>query len=311
MQRQIESIKLHRDPQAEKIVERVSLSENEKESYHEANVSNHSTSSNNDVYRYFSQSAKVDSDLFNYKKYFKNVSFDRNTSLPDYSNVLKPAKSNQVALTKAEAKSMPKKSEINKCPTCTTHAECSRCHKKLEMFCKECNEEHDKVSPEPINQLQLEYDEPELPFSSEQQVVVYRANDQHAPYSFNIDPNSRFFRDTLDQLRGYNEQKMANYIQLYGDLKKKKLAGKVMKIVDDQPKPTGAIPKRKPLMDKVRIQHLNDESFGLFIRLFQSPEKNFTTTSSDIEDILSNAQYTVITQLGFAKKQLAMEKLKF
>lgn len=311
LQKQIESIRLQRDPQAEKVVERISLSENEKEIYHDSNVSSNSTTSNNDVYRYFSQSAKVDSDLFNYKKYFSDVSLDPKSSLPDFSNALQPTKSNRVALKKSELKIMPNKPEINNCPTCTTH-ECSRCHKKLEMFCKECNEQYDKVPPEPINQLQLEYDEPELPFSSEQQVVVYRANDQHAPYSFNVDPNSRFYRDTLKELEGYNDEKMANYIKLYSDLKKSKLAGKMKKIDDNQSNTTGAVPKRKPLIDKVDLQHYSEwlNSF-----LFQAPETNFVSNTSqhqtDIDEIISNAQFTVITQLGFAKKHLAMEKLKF
>lgn len=122
-------------------------------------------------------------------------------------------------------------------------SECSRCHKKLEIFCKECNEQHGGASPEATNQLEIEYNEPELPFTPVQQVVVYRASDQHTPYSFNIDPNSQFYKETLEEVREYSEAKLANYIKLYGDLRKTKAD-------DKQSKTTGAIPKRKPLVDK-------------------------------------------------------------
>lgn len=40
-------------------------------------------------------------------------------------------------------------------------------------------------------------------------------------------------------------------------------------------------------------------------RLTLTPSK-----PSDLDDIISSAQYTVITQIGFAKKQLEMERNK-
>lgn len=258
LQKQIENIRLQKDPLADKVVERISLSENEKESYNTSKISSLSTSSsNNDVYRYFSHSAKIDSDLFNYKKYFSDVRLEAlpaDLSSHEFSIVNKPAKTNKVleALKQAEGKNSPTTPEIDSCPGCaTTHAECSRCHKKLEMYCKDCDEEHDKVSPETTNQLQIEYNEPEeLPFSKDQQVVVYRPSEQHVPYSFNIEPNSQFYKnslmdkDAMENMRLLSEMKMANYIRLYGDLRKRQLEDKVSGI---PPKPTGAIPKQKPV----------------------------------------------------------------
>lgn len=270
LQRQIADIKLQKDSQAEKIVERfedersftegrISLSENEKESHNASKLSNNSkSSSNNEVYRYFSHSAKVDSDLFNYKKYFNDIMLEQRQQAMhqphEHSHALKPSKHNNLASKQPEEKTMPKESEIDNCPSCKTHTECSRCHRKLEMFCKECNEQHEKVSPETTNQLQIEYNPPELPFTSDQQVVVYRADNQHAPYSFNIEPESMFYKDTLDQMRQLNELKLANYIKLYGDLRKQTLVDKLKDVEQEvHPRPTGAIPKQpKASVEKVR-----------------------------------------------------------
>ena len=242
LQRQIESIRLQKDPQ-DKIVERISLSENEKESYNDSKLSHHnkSSQSNNDVYRYFSHSAKVDSNLFNYRKYFSGIAVDPDEAQHDTNATIKQAKSNEVALKKPAAKNLPK---INNCH-CKT--ECSRCHKQLEVFCKECTE-HAEASPETTNQLELEYNEQELPFTPDQQVVVYRASNHHTPYSFNIDPNSHFYNDLMEEVGDYNDAKMTNYIKLYGDLKKTKLDSKK---TGEQMTSSGAVPKRKPLTDKV------------------------------------------------------------
>lgn len=245
MQRQIEAIKLEKDPQDDQVVERISLSESENDSYKiplaEHNVS---TQSNNDVYRYFSHSAKVDSKLFNYRKYFSDIAVDPVVSQQERTDTvvaIKPAKSNELALKIPAAKNMPK---IDSCH-CTT--ECSRCHKKLEMVCKECTE-HSENSPETTNQLEIEYNEPGLPFTPDQQVVAYTASDDYTPYSFNIDPDSQFYKDTLREVQEFSEAKLANYVKLYGDLRKTKTHDKE---VDKHPKATGAIPKRKPLIDKV------------------------------------------------------------
>lgn len=258
MQKQLESIKLQKDPLADKIVERISLSENEKESYNDKKLSQHNTSSDNKVYRYFSQSAGIDSDLFNYKKYFNDMTLEQNKNLSEhhFTEAKKPAKPSEVALNKKV--DTPKK-PIDICQSCTNHAECSRCHKKLEMFCKQCNEDA-QVSPEVTNHLQLEYNEPELNISKDQQVVVYRSSDQHAPYSFNIEPNSMFYKDTLEDMRQYSEMKLSNYMKHYGDLRKtkldelNKLDDTMRKKLEERPRQTGAIPKQKPISNNVRYK---------------------------------------------------------
>lgn len=254
LQRQLESIKLYKDPLADKIVERISLSENEKESYNDKKLDKHNTSTDNKVYRYFSQSAGVDSDLFNYKKYFSDILVEQHTDNSDlFIPAKKPAKSKAVALsTKVDTPKKP----IDNCPSCPSHAECSRCHKKLEMYCKECNEDV-HVSPDATNHLQIEYNEPELSLSKDQQVVVYRSSDQHAQFSFNIEPNSMFYKDHLEDLRHYNATKLANYMKLYGDLRKSKLdelkqmdeeSGRKL---DNKTKYTGAVPKQRPVAKNV------------------------------------------------------------
>lgn len=318
---------------AEKVVERfenersftegrISLSENEKEYHNASKLFNHNTSSssNNDVYRYFSHSAKIDTDLFNYKKYFNDIMLEqRQANQPDSSLVLKPSKENSLALKQPDEKAMPKKPEIDNCPSCRTHTECSRCHRKLEMFCKDCNaEKRDNVSPETANQLQIEYNPPELPFTKDQQVVVYRpAGERHAPYSFNIEPESMFYKDMLDEMRLLSDFKLANYIKLYGDLRKKTPLGEK----NDEPvqsKATGTIPKKpKPVIEKVSSiiirWILQTSTWWLMLIVFQMQEKSLTpspNSSSDIEDIINSAQYTVITQIGFAKQQLEMERNK-
>jgi hypothetical protein len=246
----------------EKIVERISLSENEKESYNESNFSQHnisSTSSNNDVYRYFSKSAKRDSDLFNYKKYFTDIMLEQkkqesiDTEFPETKKI---AKARELALKKVEPQ---KKPEINNCPSCSPsiHTECSRCHKKLEIYCKECNEHNEKASPEATNRLEIEYNEPELqlPFSNDQQVVIYRPGDQHAPYSFNIEPDSQFYKDKLEELRNETEMKLAKYLKHYGSLRKENVKNEYVKLkeIEAQPIYTGTIPKWKPLIKNVSL----------------------------------------------------------
>lgn len=238
---------------AEKIVERISLSENEKESYNESKVSNHnnsSTSSNNDVYRYFSQSAKRDSDLFNYRKYFTNLMLEQKQRDLDFPETKKLAESRELGLEKVEATKMPK---IDNCPSCSpsAHAECSRCHKKLEIYCNECNKQNEKASSEVTNRLEIEYDEPELPFNANQQVVVYRAGDQHAPYSFNVEPGSAFYKSKLEDIRKETEMKLANYLKHYGSLRKKKTKQDEEKLVEAQEIYTGTIPKWKALIQNV------------------------------------------------------------
>lgn len=123
------------------------------------------------------------------------------------------------------------------------------------MFCKECNERHDETLPEVTNRRQIEYNEPELPFTANQQVVVYRPSEQIAPFSFNVDANSIFYKDALEQMQNFNEQKLVNYIKLYGDLRNRKLNqdSKSTKLTLDQetrlvpPKVTGTIPKERPV----------------------------------------------------------------
>jgi hypothetical protein len=307
LQRQIEGIKRTKDPQHEKVVERISVSENEKEVYNKSNVSLHNistnSSSNNEVYRYFTQSAKLDTDLFNYKKYFSDILLDHVNTKHERALAGKvEARVTAVALKPAQPKDeriMPKTKtknpEIDNCPSCSTHAECSRCHKKLEMFCKDCNKEHAKPPPEATNRLQIEDNAPDLPFSTNQQVVVYRPSEEVVPYSFNVEPNSRFYRDTMKDMRSLSEMKIANYIKLYGDMRRKKIEDVHISQVIDQAKRTGAIPKRRPALTEAPNQNL-----------MLTPSK----TSSDLEDILSRAENTVLTQVGFARKLLEMEKLK-
>lgn len=40
------------------------------------------------------------------------------------------------------------------------------------------------------------------------------------------------------------------------------------------------------------------------------PKNRLILKPSELDDILNSAQYTVITQIGFAKKQLEMERYK-
>lgn len=287
LQKQLEGIRQQKDPQFEKIFERVSLSENEKDSYKD---DSHSEQKDK-VYRYFSNSAKVDSDLFNYKKYFSDIPIDKKDDSPehfleDFIRARKPAQTNQNS-NPLEVESMPKNREIDNCPSCTTHTECIRCHRKLAVYCKDCDE-HNKVSPEATNHLQIEYSDAELPLDKNQQVVVYRSSDQHAPYSFNIPPQSIFYKETLDDVLRYNEMKLSNYIKLYGDLRTKKLESSFLKNPENF---AGAIPKQK--------------TAALNKKIVLTP-----THSSKLESILDNAQYTVITQIGFAKQQLDKDKLK-
>lgn len=259
LQKQLDNIKIQTDPHAEIIVERISLSENEKEAYSGSKLPKLNAPSNNKVYRYFSQSAKVDSDLFNYQRYFSDLTLDHirreRTDLDFSALIKKPAQVNSVAIKKkVEEKRQLKGAKID-CPSCTSHTECSRCHKKLEMFCKECNDDVAYVSPEATTQLEIGYNEPELPFSIDQQVVVYRASDQNAPYSFNIERDSMFYKDTMEDLRSFSEMKLVNYIKLYGDLRRNKIADdlklkKIPEKIEERKKETGTLPKVKQI-DKV------------------------------------------------------------
>lgn len=251
----------------DKVVERVSLSENEKEVFNNSRVSMNKSSSNNDVYRYFSHSAKTDSELFNYKRYFTDVLEQENISKRDFDLMprdytrmptqISPRdeshRSNKLALKTVEFAAPPKSPEIDTCQ-CRTQAKCSRCNKKLEMFCKECNERHDESLPEATNRRQIEYNEPELPFTANQQVVVFRPSEQNAPFSFNVDANSIFYKDAIEQMQNFNEQKLVNYIKLYGDLRSRKVSqearSRKLKLYEDDkpapPKVTGTIPKERP-----------------------------------------------------------------
>lgn len=257
------------------------------------------SSSNNDVYRYFTQSAKLDTDLFNYKKYFSDILLDHVNA--KHEQVLSKAapKATAVALKLKEPKDRikpkTKKPEIDTCSCSSSHTECSRCHKKLEMFCKECNHQHEKPLPEAANRRQIEDNEPELPFSKNQQVVVYRPSEEIVPYSFNVDPNSMFYRDTMKDLRSMSEMKLANYVKLYGDLRKSKMEDVHIRQALEQVNRTGVVPKRRPAIVAAPAKSLN-----------LTPSK----MSSDLEEILNGSEYTVLTQVGFARKQLEMEKLK-
>lgn len=230
----------------------------------------HNSLSNNDVYRYFSHSAKTDSELFNYKRYFSDVLEQENPSKRDFDLIPRdytkmPTQivprderqySNKLALKSVEFAAPPKSPEIDTCQ-CQTQAKCSRCNKRLEMFCKECNELHDESLPEATNRRKIEYNEPELPFTANQQVVVYRPSEQNVPFSFNVDANSIFYKDALEQMQNFNEQKLVNYIKLYGDLRNRKLnldqETKSRKLIFERdpppalPKVTGTIPKERPV----------------------------------------------------------------
>lgn len=246
LQRQIETMKLQKDPLADKVVERISLSENEKETYNDSKLNNSLTNNNNQVYRYFSRSANVDSHLFNYKKYFSDIMLEHDYSLKDHLlDESTRLSQNRIALEPPPVKATPK---IDSCSSCSTHAECIRCHKPL-LFCTKCNGENDKLSPEVTNQL--ENDETcDLPFSNKQQVVVYRQSDGLTPYSFNVEPGSQFYKDALEDLKLFSEMKMSNYIKLYGDLRKQKQEER-LKFLERQARQTGAIPKLKPEIDKI------------------------------------------------------------
>lgn len=256
----------------DKVVERVSLSENEKEVINNSRVSVHNSSLNNEVYRYFSHSAKTDSELFNYKRYFSDVLEPKFSSKHDFDSMprdyterpsqiiprVEPHRSSELlkALKNAEFATPPKSPVIDTCQ-CQTQAKCSRCNKRLEMFCKECNERHDESLPEATNRRQIEYNEPELPFTANQQVVVFRPSEQNAPFSFNVDANSLFYKDALEQMQNFDEQKLVNYIKLYGDLRNRKLnldrETQSRKVFPDKEerlvpmKVTGTIPKDRPV----------------------------------------------------------------
>lgn len=166
---------------------------------------------NNHVYRYFSRSARKDQELFNYKKLFEDI-------INDYREQ-----------DLYEPKPLKKSSSEGK--LCRhTNAECTRCHKKLDMFCQDCNfvdldsRDRWKKPATTTNRMQIEHSngEHELPISKDQQVVIYRADDQHMPFSFNVDKDSKFYGETLEDLRKYSDRKLANYVKNYGSLRRKK-----------------------------------------------------------------------------------------
>jgi len=196
-------MKIQRD--SEPIVERISMSENEKEIYNNKRIINkpHRNRPNKDIYRYFSQSAKVDNDLFNYRKYFSDMTTEIENlplELPINTKFSEPHKT-------LKTKRQPE--------GCTTQ-ECSRCHKRI-VLCNECSDE-----TAPAAATAQRYNEPELDVPRNQQVVVYRHDSPDAPFSFNIDSNSVFYDDALENLKEY-EEKLTKYLKHYGDLKRKKL----------------------------------------------------------------------------------------
>ncbi|CRK88169.1 CLUMA_CG001954, isoform A [Clunio marinus] len=227
LKRQLESIKRQKDSQFEKVVERISKSEKENESVNRNNRHSLDNSSpENNVYKYFSHSARIDADLFNYKKYFKDIIQEGKEQEPSSTktNKLSPVINPNNDLPKKHFVS--KKHEIDFCPNCTTHAECRRCHKKLDVICNNCfSYERSKISPEATNHPEIEYNEPEIPLEKNQQVVIYRADEQHAPYSFNIEPNSKFYNKNSEKdVQPLNNVDLTNYVKLYGNLKSNKKA---------------------------------------------------------------------------------------
>lgn len=264
IQQQIKELRQQRE---DKLVERVSLSENEKEKYNHQRVPHgplgyiatatnpsvdnihsnrsESLSNNNNVYRYFSKSAKKDSELFNYKKLFENI-------ISDHRQDFYYGQPNAQPMKKSN-------SEGKLCQH--TQAECTRCHKKLNVLCNECNTPHDESklfgsrnktmetsqsSHIVQNQSQNEYNEHDLPISKNQQVVIYRPSDQHMPYSFNnFEKDSHFDKDMLEDLKKYSERKLANYTKNYGSLRKKKTLSKGMAVGLVTTRSKETIPKDK------------------------------------------------------------------
>lgn len=180
-----------------------SLSENEKDI--NENNKKKLKPSNNEIYRYFSQSAKIDSNLFNYRRHFTDVvDFEKQPQrdIPLHSQYLKKPR-----------KSTSEEFDLNELPSTELHhVLCRKCRKKF-ILCKDCSEEEDK----PINE--------DLPIKSNQQMVVVREPSNY-PFSHDIDPSSVFFGETLEKLHKYNERKITDYMKNYGDLKKFRLKGK-------------------------------------------------------------------------------------
>jgi hypothetical protein len=176
----------------------------------------------NNVYRYFSRSAKKDFELFNYKKLFEDIINNyRTEELFEQPKALKKSSS-----------------EGKLCRH--TNAECTRCRKKLDMFCQDCNffETDRDIWKEPTtttNRMQIIHSaEQELPITKNQQVVIYRENDQHIPFSFNVEKDSKFYGETLEDLRKYGDRKLANYVKNYGSLRKKKITLKDAGTITDE-----------------------------------------------------------------------------
>lgn len=276
-QKQLEEMKLQKDLSQEKVVVERICRRNENECYN--NDTKISSSSKNNVYRYFSQSARRDSDLFNYKKLFGDI--DQSAYCKRENDlVLARKRHEQLAIelidasnTNNETQTAPKKPEINSCPSCF------RCHKKLKIYCSECSSEKIViVPPEATNQLQIEYGKPYD--MNNQQVVINMQSEQTKPFSFNADENSMFYKDALKDLRNYSEIKLTNYLKNYGDLKKTKLNKK------NEVGNTQILTKLNPKVNE----------------LSGKPQKLHTL---ELDDILS--KYTVITQVGYAKKHLQLE----
>lgn len=96
------------------------------------------------------------------------------------------------------------------------------------------------------SQSQNEYNEHDLPISKNQQVVIYRPSDQHMPYSFNnVEKESHFDHDMLEDLKKYSDRKLANYKKNYGSLRKKKILSKDMETGMLTSKSKENIPKDK------------------------------------------------------------------
>ncbi|XP_070490850.1 mRNA export factor GLE1 [Chironomus tepperi] len=162
LQKQIESMNIkNNDPwPSNRVVERISLSENDK----------YSSRRNNDVYRYFSKSSIS---LFNYKdKYFNDLNF---------------GKHNQ---------------EVRQL------ANCSQCHKKVEILCNEC--QHHKQYNHLNEALNIDF--PPNRTNRPLKMLTYR--DNYAPYTF--DNSTRLQKNTQNDLEKYN------YPKIYKELKKMK-----------------------------------------------------------------------------------------
>lgn len=306
-----------------------------------------SSTSNNKVYRYFSKSAKKDSELFNYKNLFEDIINDYRY---DFHNAQPPYYAQPIKKSLSESKLCPH-----------PQAECTRCRKKLNIQCNECKTTPSAVDkvihprskavqttthnnsthiPKDLSQNEM-YNEHDLPISKNQQVVIYRSTDQHTPYSFNnIEQNSAHFvgDDTLEDLRKYSEQKLANYRKNYGSLKKRsvlakdttKSPGMVASKGRDQPKDKVSSLKVNDLIihrvnrptecnwiNSQLLLFFSSFHFFFFLQRNQATGKAAATRAEDnaaavsaLDDIFQRAQITTITQVGLARKHLAEREVQ-